>query len=330
LIFRSSPRTTSDMEYRVFPPTHVTSQFDGASNKTLCTVQPHNTWIVNLARLRNERDILENGLANCVTYLHVLRKKQARNERLLNLEPAPSRKKRKKIQQNKRALDREIRNRQRDEAAFLSNLQTCKANIYVTKEFLRVRTDLSSIAADCTSSTTQWSVEKSPTTEISWSGWIEGAITSPFEKRRSNSFSVHEFAPDELAEPDYDTIAVEDSPRPLPFSRSTRDIAVLPIPPNTAYPDICPSLLSPEAAIFEPSSYSIAHIDGLVSSSSITIDGHDNRRYIEAGVCRLLRQLSLDNPQFPRNHTWCQTTPQRSPTEDSAGGAMRRSRTNSL
>jgi hypothetical protein len=330
LTFRDSPRISSAMECRVCSSTYLTSQFDGGSNNTFFNVQPHNTWIIDLARLRNERDILENGLANCVTYLHVLRKKQARNERLLNLEPARTRKKRKKIQQNKRELDREIRNRQRDEEAFLSNLQVCKANIDVAEGYSYVPTNLSSIAADCTWSSTQWSVEEFAPTEISWNGWMEGAITSPFDKKRSDPFSVYEFAPDELAEPDRDTIVVEDLPRPLPVTRSTRDVDVLPVPPNTVYRDICPSLLSPEAATFEPSSNFVAHIDDAISPTPNTIDSHDTRRCTEAGICRSLQQLSLDNAQYARNHTWCQTTPQRTPTKDFAGGAMQKSRTSSL
>jgi hypothetical protein len=34
---------------------------------------------LDLPRLQHERDFLEYDLANCVTYMHALRKKQARN-----------------------------------------------------------------------------------------------------------------------------------------------------------------------------------------------------------------------------------------------------------
>jgi hypothetical protein len=322
------------MECGFYPGANHYSHFDGISTKPVFTVYPNSTWTVDLARLRHERDILENGLANCVTYLHVLRKKQARNERLLNVDPAPTRKKRKKIQQNKRELDREIRNRKRDEEAYLSNLQTCKANIYIAEGFSYVPTDVSSTTADCTSSTTttQLSCDESAPTEINWNGWMEGAVMSPFEKRRSNPFFVHEVAPDEFIEPEHDRIVVRDQPRPLPLRRSAKEFDVLPVPPNTACLDIRRSSLSPEAAIFEPSSTSVATVEGLKVSSPNTINCRETRRYTEAGVCRSFQELLLDDPQYAsqRNNTWCQTTPQHSPRKDFAGSSVRRSRTNSL
>jgi hypothetical protein len=322
-----------DMQCGFYSPGYQVSQLDGSSNKTLFAASPHTTWTVDLTRLRHERDILEKGLANCVTYLHVLRKKQARNERLLNLEPAPARKKRKKIQQNKRDLDKEIRNRQRDEEAFLSGLQTCKANIHIAEDYSYVPTETSSITADCTSSTTttQMLWDGSAPMEISWSGWMDGAFTSPFEKERSNPFLVHNVAPDELTEPDDDVITVPVQPRPLLLNRSAREFAVRPVPPNTACLDIRRSSLSPEAANFKPSIYVVA-ANGHELLTSDSIDDRETRRYTEAGVCRAIQQLSLDDLQYgsQRNHTWCQTTPQQSPRKGSVGSSMRRSRTNSL
>jgi hypothetical protein len=321
------------MECGFYPPGYQFSQFNGSSNKTLFAANPHTTWTVSLARLRHERDILENGLANCVTYLHVLRKKQARNERLLNLEPAPARKKRKKIQQNKRDLDREIRNRQRDEEAFLSGLQTCNANIYIAEDYSYVPTEVSSIMADHRSSTTttQMSCDESVPTDISWSGWMDGALTSLFEKKCSNPFVVHDVAPDELTEPYHDIIKVPVQPRPLSLSRNAREFAVLSVPLNTACLGIRRSSLSPGVASFKPST-SVAAANGHGISTSDTIDDCETRQYTESEVCRSIQQLSLDDLQYgsQRNRTWCQTTPQQSPCKDSAGSSMRRSRTNSL
>jgi hypothetical protein len=321
------------MECGFYSPAYQFSPLDGSSNKILFATNPYTTWTVDLARLRNEMNILENGLANCITYLHVLRKKQTRNERLLNLEPTLARKKRKKIQQNKRDLDREIRNKQRDEGAFLSNLQTCKANIYIAEGYPYVPTEVSSITADCTLSTTttQLSGDESAPTEISWSGWMDGALTSPFEQKCSNPFLVHDVAPDEFTEPDVDMIAVPVQPRPLSLSRNTREFAVLPVPPNTACLDTRRSSLSPEAASFKPSTYAAA-ADGYELLPGNTLEDREARRYTEAGVCRSIQQLSLDDLQYAsqRSHTWCQTTPQQIPRKDSAGSSLWKSRTNSL
>jgi hypothetical protein len=320
------------MECGFYPPAYQFSPLDGSSNKILFATNPYTTWTVDLARLRNERNVLESGLANCITYLHVLRKKQTRNERLLNLEPALARKKRKKIQQNKRDLDREIRNKQRDEEAFLSNLQTCKANLYIAEGYSYVPTEVPSITTDCTSSTTttQLSCDESAPTEISWSGWMDGALTSPFEHKCSNRFLVHDVAPDELSQPDVDMITVPVHPRPLPLSRSVKEFAVLPVPPNTACLDIRRSSLSPEAVNFKPSTYAAA-ANGHELFPSNDIEDRETRRYTEARVCRSTQQLSLDDSKYAsRNRTWCQTTPQRSPRKDSVGTSLRRSRTNSL
>lgn len=68
----------------------------GSMNQNLYPVNNALTWPYDLARLLSEKDFLENGLANCVTYLHALRKKQARNERHLITDSSLPRKKRKK------------------------------------------------------------------------------------------------------------------------------------------------------------------------------------------------------------------------------------------
>jgi hypothetical protein len=136
----------------------------------------HNFYSVNqafssppdLSRLRHEREILENGLANFVTYLQALRKVQVRNERRLITDLSLPRKKRKKIQQSKRELDKEIRNREQDEQAFLKNLQACKTNLYVAETVSSPSTTLSLTVPDLGSSSTQCSYpEESEPTELS-------------------------------------------------------------------------------------------------------------------------------------------------------------------
>ncbi|KAL5115097.1 hypothetical protein ACEQ8H_007012 [Pleosporales sp. CAS-2024a] len=185
-----------------------------------------------LARLQTELDILENGLATCVLYLLALRKKLARNERLLNADPPPTRKKRKKMEQSKRLLEREINNRQRDEDAFLSNLQVCRLNLSAAHRFCNQFLDLSSIQADCTSSAAPLSCEHSAPTEGSWNGWM-GSVMSPFAKSASSMALISEVAPDE--------------PLPIKEHRLATLVASKSVPATD-----CRSFLRPEAAVFEP------------------------------------------------------------------------------
>jgi hypothetical protein len=315
---------------------HQFEQYKGASIQASFIVRPHTTSPVSLVRLRQEKEILENGLANCVMYLHVLRKKQARNERLLNLDSLPTCKKRKKIQQSKRELDREIRNRQRDEQAFLSNLRTCKANIYVAEGLSHTITNLSPMEADCTSTTTQYSFEESEPTEISWNGWTEGAVLSPFEKRRSNTFVVDEVAPDELViGEDHDYIATEDSRRPLPLIRNAEEMAALPVPPNSARSQHSHSSLCPEAAVFDPRANSLVQIDkvGVSLDSTDSIETVETRRYTEAEVVQSLKGLSIHarlDSVLSHNYSWCNTTPQGSSRKHTCDGTVARRRSNSL
>jgi hypothetical protein len=324
------------MNYGFHPLAHQHNHFNGFFKPQSFSAVRRTTWTGDLARLRNEQDILENGLATCVTYLLALRKKQARNERLLHVDSSPTRKKRKKIEQSKRVLEREIRNRQRDEQTFLSNLQACKANIYVAEGLTCTPVDFSSTTTDCTSSTTQPSCGDSAPTEIRWSGWTEGAIMSPLEKKRSNPFFVSDVAPDGLGtEKDSDTVAIR-MLRPFPLVRDAEEMDALPAPPNSAHSHYRHSSLNPEAAVFDPSSGSAGQDD---ESKTLWPDTHEDentletKRYTEAVIVRSLRNLSLQpdtSSSQARYHTWCNTTPQQSPRKDTRDGAGRRLRSNSL
>lgn len=320
-----------------FQPVPPQSNYlDGFYKSTSPSTIPRTIWIRDLARLRNEQDILENGLATCVTYLLALRKKQARNERLLHLEPSPPRKKRKKIEQSKRALERKIRNRQRDEQAFLSNLQACKANIYVAEGHVYTPVDLIPTTADCTSSTTQLSCGDSAPTEISWSGWTEGAMMSPFEKKRSNPFVVNDVAPDEfVTKQDRDSVAIR-MLRPLPLIRDAEEFDILPVTLNFAHSQYRHSSLSAEAAVFKPSRGSARQDDESTRLPPETFENENTsqtRRSTEAGIVRSFRNLSIQTDRCcsqARYQTCCNTTPQRSPGKDTSNGAGRRRRSNSL
>jgi hypothetical protein len=301
-------------------------------DQPLFPVDPRAVLTVDLARLRYEKEILENGLATCVKYLHVLRKKQARNERLLNHDSPSTRKRKKRMQQSKRELDREIKNKLNDERAFLGALQTCKANLYIGEGLPYTPTDMSSTLADCTSSTTQYSCDESEPGEISRNGWTEDAVSSPFKKKRSNPFFVNEVAPDEAVNPDHDIIVVQDIHRPPPLDRNAKEMVVFPVPPNTAHSYHRHCTLSAKAASFTPSTKDHVYIDieNVEAHQTKTRDGaevEEARRYTEADVTRAFQELSINTQDSPGGrNTWCTTTPERSSRRETTAGVMQRRR----
>ncbi|CAO2654628.1 Nn.00g113610.m01.CDS01 [Neocucurbitaria sp. VM-36] len=301
-------------------------------------------WPFDLARLLSEKDILENGLADCVTYLHALRKKHARNERRLITSPSLPRKKRKKIQNSNRELEREIENRARDEQAFLNNLQACKANIFVATTLSSSSSNLSSVVPKPNSGSTDYSFAAgSEPTESSWNGWTNDAI-SPFQKQSNNPFFLDEVAPDDASgATEIDATVHRESRRPqrlLPYLEDDDvDDVALPVPPNTAQSHYLYSSLSPEAAVFEPYStdtFLMPRLDRLSISPSSTNGGpkqSSRRRVTDAGFNRVLLSISQQSqPHLAGHgcHTWCNTTPQQSPSNDAGSWVLRRSRTASL
>jgi hypothetical protein len=160
---------------------------------------------------------------------------------------------------------------------------------------------------------------------------------SPFEKKRSNPYFGSDVAPDELGtEQDSDAVAIR-MLRPLLLIQDTEEIDTLPVPPNSAYSYCRHSSLSPEAAVFKPSSDNARHDDEPETLLCATFADDKNtletRRYLEEPVVRSFRNLSLQpdthNGQA-RYQTLCNTTPQRSPRKDPSDGAGRRRRSNSL
>jgi hypothetical protein len=328
----------------ISPTAHHLSPFNWVANQSLFHVDPHNTWTVDLARLRHEKDILENGLASCVTYLSALRKRQARKERLLSVDPLPPRKRRKKIQQSKRELDREIKNRQRDEQAFLNNLQACNASIYLAEGVPATPTDFSSTLADYTSSTAQCSIEGSKPAELNWYGWTDDVVVSPFEKKRSNAFFAVDVAPDELVEEDCGIIAVRGIRRPPSLIRGVDEFNAPPVAPNTPQSQYLPSSLSPTAPAFEPAmdtewqdlNSTGRRTQTLDTLPIVSVPGFEAalaRRATAAALCRTMQQLSIqvqpDVTQKP-HHSLFDTNPQGSPVPNTNSSIVKRSRTNSL
>jgi hypothetical protein len=298
------------MQYEFHPSVHPFNPFYGIANRPMFNVDPGTAWTVDSARLRHEKDILENGLADCVTYLHALRKKQARLERLLGSGVILTRKKRKQMLQRKYELDREIKNRQRDENAFLNNLQTCKINIHLAEGLTYAFTGPPSAVTDYISGTTQFSCEASASTEMSWNGWTEDTVVSPFEKTHSKKSFSHELAPDEL-----------------------EDLPTTAVPPNPIQSQRIQFPLSPGATIFKPSIGPAERGDKPRVSLSHTFGSRSvmpAKRYTEAEISNSLQGLSLDKTRPThqvRNHTRCRTTSQRSLQ---VSGVMRRTKTNPL
>jgi hypothetical protein len=263
------------------------------------------TWLFDLSTLQSEKEILENGLANCLTYLQVLRKKQARTERRLGTDVSLPRKKRKKLQQVKHELDKEIRHRERDEQAFLNNLQACKANIYIAETASLPSTAISSTLPDFASVSTGYSyprdLESAPT-ETSWNGWTDETALSPFQQESNNPFLVFDFGPDEHVEvKSVDGMIQDDCKQPLDVPRIGNTHAIPCVSSNTP----TRLQLSPEAPVFQPRFTRTRHeetqntqLADLALSSSLMIMALDmeelqllDRRLVsDAGMSQARRQ----------------------------------------
>jgi hypothetical protein len=313
------------MEYSIRPLVHPSGLFF----QSLVTAYPYSVWTVDVLRLRHESEVLENGLADCVTYLHALRKKHARNERQLNIDPLPPRKKRKKIQQSNRELSKEITNRERDERAFLNNLRACNANLCMAER-------ISSTAAECASSNTHYSFEELGAEEFDWKGWADSSNVSPFGQQCSSMVTTKEVAPDEfIDEPEHGIIAVRDVKRPsLRRSATTDGIS------STC----CQSSLSPVATVFVPTVIEGPYIappaprridklndlSWLDTKVSVVVP---TREIKNADICTSVLQLAIQpSPERRRrgSETWRNTSPQQSPRGGTVSMLVGRDRTNSF
>lgn len=306
----------------------------------------------DLIRLQQEKNILSKGLADCVTYLRALCEKQAKNTRQLNAEPSAPKAKRRKLQQAKRHLDNEIRNRRRDERAWLNNLQACETNIFLanmkayhlTHAFLQASMPVFSPTL-CTP--TLYSYSGSETTDITWDGWTDEAVVAPVQKKGSDPFFVEDVDLDACTRDFRRNSAVtKDVKRPPPLSRYAGGLPnSIPAPPNTAQSRFrCSSILTPAAPVFEPASFSVdQHGDTsrsrfkTVSMSSLTAESTiellQKRRFNTAETVPILQRFSIDarpSPQYLPNQTYCNATPPLSAQKDAAVVQVSRQRTNSF
>lgn len=329
------------MEYNTSPPqpwnVPITHGFYPVNELLSCSFE--------LSRLEYEKEVLENGLANCVTYLQALRKKQARNDRRLVADPSLPRKKRKQIQQSKRELEKEIKNRERDEQAFLNNLQACKANIYVAETASSPSTTVSSTILDLTSNSTRCSYpDESEPTELSWNGWVEKTTLSPFHKKSNNPFFVDDIASDDHA--DVGSVYLGNEEDVDPSRSEGQNVGNTETAPrrNDARTQFA---LSPEAEAFEPQavykgqegelSQELAKLH-LSSSWAVTqlrrmaLEVMEKRRLTDAGIVQARRQSSLERiVEEAGSQDWINATPQqRKPNMETEIVRSKRSRTNSL
>ncbi len=305
----------------------------------------------DLVRLHKQRDFLSMGLADCVTYLNALREKQKKNARQLNVEPPMPQKKRKRLQQTRRHLEIEIKNRERDEQAILNNLQACETNILLTNMKAFYLTNASVHVSNYTPApslyaSTLCSHSESEATDLSWDGWTDDALISPFQKNCNSPFFVNELASEICPrDPRRDSAMARNVRRPPPLSRKSAELSnSLPVPPNTAQSQFRrPSVLSPEAAIFQPScSFQVqqaapsATVLRRLSMSSATATktkrSLQKRRYSTAEIIPILQRFSIDarsRPELLPGQKCQQSMAQSNPHTD-AGVQMSRQRTNSL
>jgi hypothetical protein len=308
-----------------------------------------------LARLHHERNALSKGLADCVTYLKALREKQLVTEHRLQTEPGLPRKKKKKkwLQQSKRHVDNEIKHRERDERAFLNNLQACETNIFLTNMKAYHEADAMFQAPECTFTPTLYasplysSYSGSDITDLTWDGWTDETVVSPFQKQGNQPFVFDEVAPDictELFERD-PTIAKE-TKRPPPLWRGTMESTnSIPVPPNTAHWQFRKlSILDPEAVTFEPISFGDvqqpqrpeSNLDRPRKSSATATDPTEvqsTRWFSAAGIYPISQEGSVAGSHSSPGHLLgkrcCEPTPQQDP-QRSVGVLASKQRANSL
>jgi hypothetical protein len=332
------------MYFETHPLPYQFGQLNGAPPYNL-----YNHYIVSslfqvLTRLHNEKQILEKGLANCVTYLQVLCKNQAQNARVLNMEPPAPRKKRKRAQQIKRHLENEIKNRHRDEKALLNNIQACNINILVAEVRACYTINISLDTLDYGPTPAlyipiQCTYSGSETTDLSWNGWTDESVVSPFQKRSSSALFADEVAPDGCAEDRRDSVMAKEVKRPTPLSQDAEELSnsllVLPSTAQSQYPHL--SILSPAAAIFEPTPTFTSQCEDRCRPK-LDIPSMSNSMatkcmgFTDADVGLIFQLLPIDarpDLQHLPSQTWCNTTPQRSLQKD-MGIQMNRQRVNSL
>jgi len=305
-------------------------------------------WQLELRKLSSEREILESSLADCVTYLQVLRKKQYRNECRLSTNASMTRKKRKQTQQSNRGLRREIAIREQEQSVLLNNLQACKAKIYAAEAVSSIPCGVVSPIPPVTSGSTRFTLpEDWEPIEIGWQGWTDEATVSPFARRRNNPFIDNDIAPDDASSEQFLREALDvDTTLLLPLSRAIDGLEIsVPTSQDKPPSQVLASVLSPKADVFEPHTTSAEHTKEQSRQNSYSEPQvvqrrkeAQERRATDCGTSPTHLPLHLPfrlpfgpSSQSARNHTWCHNTPRISPVQDGRGGeGHKRARASSM
>jgi hypothetical protein len=220
-------------------------------------------WTSMLSSLHSQRCYLNDLLSKTAITLNVLRERRTRNERALSKSPTP-RSKRKKIQQNRWRTNRTIQTCENEERVILDCLKVCNSNINILETIVNPQVP-SSTVFDYTSSNSM--VDSGPNS-FDWGGWTDDTPVSPFVKTRVRSLPMEEISPETpLSKTEFDSPSPGSTRRPSPqATRSPAGAATLPplVPSDpvnpafthfeeTLFRDEFSSVLSPEAAAFEPS-----------------------------------------------------------------------------
>lgn len=306
----------------------------------------------DLNRLYHEKDLLSKGLADCVTYLKALREKQTKCIYQLNLQPSLPQKKRKRLQQSRKYLDNEVKNRSLAEQAYLSNLQACEMNIHLAniKAYGLSAACFhahQSISTSTLYTPTLCSNSGSEATDLTWDGWTDETELSPFQRKSYYPFAVEDFAPDAYKEAvRRDSVVAKDVKCPPPLCRDAFELwDSLPAPPNTACSQYMHSTFpSPAAPCFKPTYSSVvqrsSHPQSSIKKLSIssaaaanTIELLHKRRFSTAEIVPIMERFNIvaqSPPHYlPDHRTWGRTAPPTCPRKV-ARPPMNRQRTNSL
>ena len=325
------------------------STLGGPNNQSTSYTLPY-----ELARLHHEKNALSKGLADCVTYLKILREKKIVTEHRLQTQLGLPRKEKKKwLQQAKRHVDNEIKHRERDEQAFLNNLQACETNIFLTNMKAYHGTDVLFQAAEITPTPSLYasplcsSYSGSDITDLTWDGWTDETVISPFQKKGNNPFMFDEVAPDVCTEVfERDPTVAKETKRPPPLWRGAMEFTnSIPVPPNTAHWQFRrPSNLNPEAVTFEPTFFGDvrqtrrleSNLDRpRISSATATrpTEVRGTRWFSAAEIYPILQEASVagsqSSPKHPSGKKCCEPTPQQDP-QRSGGVLADKHRANSL
>lgn len=230
-------------------------------------------WIPGLQRLILEREVLENNLADCVTYLQVLRKKQGRLEHRLATDASTTHKSQKKKQQSNRRLKKDIAIREQEQSVLLNNLQVCKAKIYAAETISStpraITTEIPFFTPGWTSSNARESLMP---TEINWHGWAEDAATSAFTIPRNDMFMGNEIPPNGYFGEQSITEALDtDTTSLCPLQKGINGLEIsVPVSRDASTSGVLASILSPKAKIFKPRANSCVdhHIPDQIESKS--------------------------------------------------------------